>query len=188
MSGLICKIPWKTQQNGIAKRRNLTLMDMVKSMMNNTSLPKYLWIYSLRTTMYLLNRVPNKAALKTPSELWTSKKPSLRHLHVWGVWQKLKSIVYMKVNWILIQLVVILLVTQRSSKDLDFIVLIIMEKSEFIFYYPNYNLRIIETENAKFIENGEVSRRNESRNMIIEKILSDILFLTFPLRTFIIVQ
>lgn len=57
-------------------------MDMVKSMMNNTSLPKYLWIYSLRTTMYLLNRVPNKAALKTPSELWTSKKPSLRHLHV----------------------------------------------------------------------------------------------------------
>jgi len=34
--------------------------------------------------MYLLNRVPGKAVQKTPFELWTGRKPSLRHLHVWG--------------------------------------------------------------------------------------------------------
>ncbi|RVW21550.1 hypothetical protein CK203_109656 [Vitis vinifera] len=28
--------------------------------------------------------VPSKAVAKTPYELWTSKKPSIRHLHVWG--------------------------------------------------------------------------------------------------------
>jgi len=34
--------------------------------------------------MYLLNRVPSKAVQKTPFELWTNRKPNLRHLHVWG--------------------------------------------------------------------------------------------------------
>jgi len=34
--------------------------------------------------MYLLNRVPSKAVQKTPFELWTGRKPSLRHLYVWG--------------------------------------------------------------------------------------------------------
>ena len=66
------------------KRRNRTLMDMVKSMMSNFSLPKSLWIYAIKTSMYLLNMVPIKVAPKTPFELWTNKKPSLKHLHVWG--------------------------------------------------------------------------------------------------------
>jgi len=30
------------------------------------------------------HRIPSKAVQKTPFELWTSRKPSLRHLHVWG--------------------------------------------------------------------------------------------------------
>ena len=34
--------------------------------------------------MYIFNRVPSKAVAKTPYELWTGKKPSIRHLHVWG--------------------------------------------------------------------------------------------------------
>ena len=34
--------------------------------------------------MYILNRVPSKVVAKTPYELWTEKKPSIRHLHVWG--------------------------------------------------------------------------------------------------------
>ena len=29
-------------------------------------------------------KVPSKAVNKTPYELWTGKKPSIRHLHVWG--------------------------------------------------------------------------------------------------------
>ncbi|KAL5562549.1 hypothetical protein UlMin_032296 [Ulmus minor] len=34
--------------------------------------------------MYLLNLVPSKLVPKTPHELWTGRKPSLRHIHIWG--------------------------------------------------------------------------------------------------------
>ena len=51
--------------------------------MSNSSLPKFLWIYALKTSMYLLNRVPSKTVPKTRFKSWTNRKPSLRHLHVW---------------------------------------------------------------------------------------------------------
>jgi len=70
------------QQNGVSERRNRTLMDMVRSMLSNSCLPVSLWMYALKTAMYLLNRVPSKVVQKTPFELWTNRKPSLRHLHV----------------------------------------------------------------------------------------------------------
>ena len=57
---------------------------MVRGMMSNSSLPKSLWMYALKTTVYLLNRIPSKAVPKTPFKLWTGRKPSLRELHVWG--------------------------------------------------------------------------------------------------------
>lgn len=34
--------------------------------------------------MYNINIVPSKAFVKTPYELWTRKKPTIRHLHIWG--------------------------------------------------------------------------------------------------------
>ncbi|GJX48932.1 retrovirus-related pol polyprotein from transposon TNT 1-94 [Tanacetum coccineum] len=77
-------MPGTPQQNGVAERRNRTLMEMVRSMISKSSLPKSLWIYALRTAMYLLNRVPSKSVPKTPFVLWTGRKPSLRHLHVCG--------------------------------------------------------------------------------------------------------
>ena len=77
-------MPGTPQQNGVAERQNRTLMDMVRSMINNSSLPKSLWTYALKTAVYLLNRIPSKAVPKTPFELWTGKKSSLRHLHVLG--------------------------------------------------------------------------------------------------------
>ena len=59
-------------------------MDMVRSMISNSSLPKSLWTYALKNAVYLLNRIPSKAVPKNPFELWSGRKPSLRHLHVWG--------------------------------------------------------------------------------------------------------
>ncbi|RYE18823.1 MAG: hypothetical protein EOP45_13560 [Sphingobacteriaceae bacterium] len=77
-------MPGTPQQNGVAERRNRTLMDMVRSMLSNSSLPKSLWMHALKTAVYLLNRVPSKAVPKTHFELWTGRKPSLRHQHVFG--------------------------------------------------------------------------------------------------------
>ena len=70
--------------NGVAERRNRTLVDMVQSMLSNSNLPKFLWTDALKTIVYILNRVPTKAVPKTPFELWKNWKPSLRHMHVWG--------------------------------------------------------------------------------------------------------
>ena len=77
-------MPGTPQQNGVAERRNRTLMEMVRSMMSYSSVPISLWGEALKTAMYILNRVPSKAVPKTPFELWTGRKPSLRHIHIWG--------------------------------------------------------------------------------------------------------
>ena len=72
------------QHNGVAKRRTRTLLDMVCSMMSMSELPISFWGYAFETAVYLLNRVPTKSVPNTPYELWTSKKPSLNHLKIWG--------------------------------------------------------------------------------------------------------
>lgn len=61
-------MPDMPQQNGVAERRNRTLLEMVRSMMSNSSLSLSLWTHALKTAMYLLNRVPSKAVPKTPFE------------------------------------------------------------------------------------------------------------------------
>jgi transposase InsO family protein len=62
-------MPGTPQQNGVAERRNRTLMDMVRSMISNSQLPLFLWSEALKTTVYVLNRVSSKAIPKTPFEL-----------------------------------------------------------------------------------------------------------------------
>ena len=70
--------------NGVSERRNHTLKDMVRSMTCHSSLPESLWGEALKTAAYILNRVPTKATAKTPYELWTARKPSLKNLRIWG--------------------------------------------------------------------------------------------------------
>ena len=77
-------LPCTCQQNGVAERRNRTLLDMVRCMLSNSSLPKFLWGEALRIAAYILNQVPSKSAPKTPYEIWSRKKLSLHHFHVWG--------------------------------------------------------------------------------------------------------
>jgi hypothetical protein len=76
---------------------------------------------ALKTVVYLLNRVPSKAISKTHFELWTRRKPSMRHLHVWSCLAKAR--IHMKGNWILKPLVVTLLVIQQNPKSIGFTIL-----------------------------------------------------------------
>ncbi|KAL8457169.1 hypothetical protein ACS0TY_035132 [Phlomoides rotata] len=57
---------------------------MVRSMMSYSDLPKSFWGYALETAVYILKLVPLKSVPKTPLELWTGRKPSLRHMRIWG--------------------------------------------------------------------------------------------------------
>ena len=75
-------MPGESQQNGVAERRNNTLLDMVWSMLSYSSLPMELWMEALKTAAHILNRVPSKSVLKTPFELWNGRKPSLNYLKV----------------------------------------------------------------------------------------------------------
>ncbi|KAF7827103.1 Retrovirus-related Pol polyprotein from transposon TNT 1-94 [Senna tora] len=70
--------------NGVAERRNRTLLDMVRSMMSNSKLPIFLWREALKTVVCIQNRVPTKVVSKTPFEIWKGWKPSLNHIRVWG--------------------------------------------------------------------------------------------------------
>ncbi|KAJ9538976.1 hypothetical protein OSB04_031709 [Centaurea solstitialis] len=74
--------PRTPQLNGVAERRNRTLLDMVQPMMSRATLPMSSWGYALETTIYILNLVPTKKVAKTPSEMWTGARPSLAHIKV----------------------------------------------------------------------------------------------------------
>nr|GFB11385.1 hypothetical protein [Tanacetum cinerariifolium] len=52
--------PYTPHHNGVSERRNKTLLDMVRSMMSQTTLPKSFWDYALETTTCILNMVPTK--------------------------------------------------------------------------------------------------------------------------------
>ena len=72
------------QQNGVAERRNKTLLDMVRSMMAQANLPISFWGDVLLTAAYILNCVPSQSVSSTPYKLWKGEKPNLGHLRPWG--------------------------------------------------------------------------------------------------------
>ncbi|GKD54343.1 putative RNA-directed DNA polymerase [Tanacetum coccineum] len=133
-------MPGTPQQNGVAERRNRTLMDMVRSMLANSNLPEFLWTEALKTAVHILNRVPSKSVPKTPYEIWTGRKPSLRYLRVWGCPAEAK-------------------LYNPQSRKLDFKTISCFfigypERSKgYRFYCPSHSTRIVETRHAEFLEN-----------------------------------
>lgn len=71
------------QQNDVAKIRNHSLLNIVRSMKTHATLPPYLWGEPLSTAQYISNRIPSKYIPKTPYELWTSVKLRLEYTKVW---------------------------------------------------------------------------------------------------------
>ncbi|GKA70026.1 retrotransposon protein, putative, ty1-copia subclass [Tanacetum coccineum] len=76
--------PYTSQHNGVSERRNRTLLDMVRSMMSQTTLPKSFWDYALKSASRILNMVPTKKVHKTPYKIWHGQAPKLSYLKVWG--------------------------------------------------------------------------------------------------------
>nr|GEV78234.1 hypothetical protein [Tanacetum cinerariifolium] len=60
--------PYTPQHNGVSEKRNRTLLDMVRSMMSQTTLPKSFWDYVLEFAARILNMVLTKKVDKTPYE------------------------------------------------------------------------------------------------------------------------
>ena len=62
-------MPENLQQNGMAERRNCTLMDMMRSIVSKCSLSLNLCREALKIAMSILNRISSKAIPKTLFEL-----------------------------------------------------------------------------------------------------------------------
>lgn len=73
------------QQNGVAERKNRTMMNCVRSMLSEKGIPKPFWPEAVKWAIYVLNRCPT-VALKdtTPEEVWSGAKPLVEHLRVFG--------------------------------------------------------------------------------------------------------
>nr|GEW71256.1 hypothetical protein [Tanacetum cinerariifolium] len=65
---IVHRTPYTPQQNGVSERRNRTLLDMVRSMMSQKTLPKFFWDYALEIAEHILNMVPTKKVEKIPYE------------------------------------------------------------------------------------------------------------------------
>jgi transposase InsO family protein len=61
--------PKTPQRNGVSKRCNQTLLDMVRLMMCLTDLPLSFWCYALETVAFKLDGAPSKSVETTPYEL-----------------------------------------------------------------------------------------------------------------------
>ncbi|KAL5815400.1 hypothetical protein ACOSQ4_026041 [Xanthoceras sorbifolium] len=148
-------MPGSPDQNGVAERRNRTLLDMVRSMLSSSNLPKSLWTEALKTAVYILNRVPTKAVPKTPFELWKGWKPSLRHMRIWGCPSEVR-------------------IYNPQEKKLDprtisgYFIGYAERSKGYRFYCPSHNTRIVESRNAKFLEYDLISGSDQIRNIISE--------------------
>nr|GEW61015.1 zinc finger, CCHC-type [Tanacetum cinerariifolium] len=72
--------PYTPQHNGVSERRNRTLLDMVRSIMSQTTLPKSFWDYAIESAARILSMVPTKKFDKTPYEVWHGQAPKLSYL------------------------------------------------------------------------------------------------------------
>jgi len=82
--GIIHEItpPYSSQYNGVAKRKNRTLLDMVNVMLASSGLRKNIWGKTLYSACYILNRISYKDCDKTPYELWKKMEPFLKYFKV----------------------------------------------------------------------------------------------------------
>nr|GEX44366.1 putative ribonuclease H-like domain-containing protein [Tanacetum cinerariifolium] len=73
------------QQNGVAKRRNKTLIEIARTMLADSKLPITFWAKAVNTTCYVHNRVlVVKPHFKTPYELFRGRTPALSFMRPFG--------------------------------------------------------------------------------------------------------
>jgi hypothetical protein len=78
-------VPYNPQQNGVAERKNRTIVGATRAMIHDQGLPMFLWAEACRTTVYIQNRSPHIVLGKlTPEELYTGTRPDVSHLRIFG--------------------------------------------------------------------------------------------------------
>ncbi|GKA73519.1 retrotransposon protein, putative, ty1-copia subclass [Tanacetum coccineum] len=146
--------PYTPQHNGVSERRNRTLLDMVRSMMNLTTLSLSFWDYALESAIRNLNMVPTKKVEKTPYELWYGKVPNLSYLKIWGCEALVKRDTPDKLQQRYIKCIFI-----RYPK----------ETMGYYFYFSPEN-KIVVARYAEFLEKNLLSQEVSGRDEELEEI------------------
>jgi transposase InsO family protein len=53
-------VPYNPQQNGVAERKNRSIVEVVKEMIHDQNLPMFLWEEASNTTIYVQNISPHR--------------------------------------------------------------------------------------------------------------------------------
>jgi hypothetical protein len=78
-------VPHNPQQNGVAKRKNRSIEETVKSLFNDQGLSMFLWGEATMTTIYVQNRSPHRILKEMTLEVaFLGKKPNIENLRIFG--------------------------------------------------------------------------------------------------------
>ncbi|CAL1680763.1 unnamed protein product [Lasius platythorax] len=78
-------VPYSPQQNGVAERRNRTIVEMARCILLESGLPPRFWGEAVNTANYVRNRCPSKSLDgKTFFEALSGKIPDVSHLREFG--------------------------------------------------------------------------------------------------------
>lgn len=73
------------EQNGKAERSNRSVIEGIRSLLEDSKLPEDMWAEAAHTVVYVTNRLPNtKDPTKTRYELLLKEKPNLSNLRIFG--------------------------------------------------------------------------------------------------------
>jgi hypothetical protein len=77
--------PYTPQQNGVVERKNRTLLDKARTMLDEYKTPDRFWAEAINTACYSINRLYlHRILKKTSYELLTGKKPNVSYFRVFG--------------------------------------------------------------------------------------------------------
>ncbi|WVZ58560.1 hypothetical protein U9M48_008821 [Paspalum notatum var. saurae] len=77
--------PYTPPQNGVVERKNRTLVEMARTMLDEHRTPRRFWAEAVNTACYIANRIFLQAFLgKTSYELRFGRQPSVKHLRAFG--------------------------------------------------------------------------------------------------------
>jgi hypothetical protein len=77
--------PYNPQKNGVAERKNRSIVEAAKAMIHDQNLPRHLWEEASSTTVIVQNRSPRKIlGNKTLEEEFIGNKPEVNHLRIFG--------------------------------------------------------------------------------------------------------
>lgn len=79
-----CTVGYAPEQNGIAERKNRTLMEATRSMLAESSLPKAFWAEATSTANFVFNRLVDPKTKKSPHELLFKENPNTMEFQEFG--------------------------------------------------------------------------------------------------------